>query len=311
MKSNKKIPKVFIGFLFLSALFWVIITFSKTYKATLNFPVTYTNLSQDKLLKENTNETIKLNIRSTGFKILRAKIFGKKIAINASQLRKKNNAFYVLLTSQKNAIEKQLFSGTELLSFFKDTLFLNIGQLSSKKVKLVADVNLKYHIGYDLLNDIVITPDSITISGPNSLLDTISQLKLASLNLDDVKDDIKKELSVIVPNGLEKIKLEAYRATVTGDVEKFTEGTLDVQFNIVNKPQNIIVNTLSETVQVSYIVALSKFDDVDENSFSVECNFGLSNKKELSYLIPKITQKPDFIKSVKLNPQKIDFLIVK
>ena len=311
MKSNKRIPKVFIGFLFISALFWVIITFSKTYKATLSFPIKYTNLSQDKLLQDNPNESIQLNIKSTGFKILRAHLFNKKIAIDISNVRRKNSSFYVLLSKQKLAIEKQLFSETELLSFPKDTIFLNIGQLSSKKVKLVPNVNLQYHIGYDLVDSLKVVPDSILISGPNNLIDTISKLNLASLDLKDVKEDINKELQIIVPKTLDKIKLNTTKANLTGDVEKFTEGTLNVRFNIVNKPKDVVVNTLTETVQVSYIVALSKFDEIDENSFTVECNYNLSSKRELTYLIPKITQKPGFVKSVKLNPQKIDFLIVK
>ena len=51
--------------------------------------------------------------------------------------------------------------------------------------------------------------------------------------------------------------------------------------------------------------------NVSESSFLVECDFEVSEKNNLTYLIPKIISQPDFIKSVKIIPKEIDFLIQK
>lgn len=71
------------------------------------------------------------------------------------------------------------------------------------------------------------------------------------------------------------------------------------------------LTTLIESIEVDFVVALSNFTKVSETSFKIECDFNFSEANSLGYLIPKVIVKPDFIKSIKINPTKIDFLIQK
>ena len=54
--------------------------------------------------------------------------------------------------------------------------------------------------------------------------------------------------------------------------------------------------------------SVNSFEQSSMNEQNQEIN---SEKNNLGYLIPKIITKPDFIKSVKIIPTKIDFLIQK
>ena len=71
----------------------------------------------------------------------------------------------------------------------------------------------------------------------------------------------------------------------------------------------ITINTLNKKVQVTYIVGLSSFNKIDENSFQIECDYAMSSLNRLGYLIPKVVRKASEIKSYKLIPDEIDFLI--
>ena len=71
----------------------------------------------------------------------------------------------------------------------------------------------------------------------------------------------------------------------------------------------IIINTLNKKVQVTYIVGLSSFNKIDENSFQIECDYAMSASNRLGYLIPKVVLKSSEIKSYKLIPNEINFLI--
>ena len=64
-------------------------------------------------------------------------------------------------------------------------------------------------------------------------------------------------------------------------------------------------------VKVYFVVGLSNFSKIDKNSFAVVCDYSLSNENKLDYLVPKVIEKPSFIKSFKVVPNKIDFLIQK
>jgi hypothetical protein len=312
MKSSKKISKTFFSFLIISALIWLLITFSKEYTTVIKYSVNYINIAQDKLLQEAPVKEIDITIKATGFKIVRAKIRNKTINLDASQLnRKRKTQFYFLPKSQKTKIQKQLISGVYLQEIEQDTIYLNLGLLKSKKVALKANLKIDYHIGYDLLGDISITPDSIVISGPESQIDTIKHINLNRLTLIDVKKEFGNEVQIVKPKNIQNLKFNTTKTTISGKVDKFTEGKLKIPFLIKNLPENTNLTILNKNVEIVFVVALSNFAKVSEASFKVECDYSVSENNNLGYLIPKVTIKPGFIKNLKIIPNKIDFLIQK
>lgn len=310
MKNFKKIPKTFISFLVASFLIWFLITFSKEYTTVITYAVNYKNIPQNKLLQETPINNIDITVKASGFKILRSKFKNKKIQLEASKLKRKGHSkFYFLTKSQVTKIQKQLLFGVELKEILQDTIYLNLGVLTSKRVAIKPNLEINYHVGYDLLNEIKISPDSIVISGPEAQVKKIDYLELSELKLNDVKSNFLEEVSVLKLNN--NFKYSAQKITISGNVDKFTEGKLQIPFTTKNLPKNINLTTLSEKVEVIFVVALSNFSKISEASFKVECDYLISEKNNLGYLIPKVILEPVFIKSVKIIPKKIDFLIQK
>mgnify|MGYP000312494473 CR=1 FL=1 len=312
MKKSNKIPKTFIGFLIASFLIWLLITFSKEYTTVIKYAVNYNNIPQNKLLQEAPIKEIDITVKASGFKIIRSKFKNKKIQLEASNLKRSNNSkFYFLIKNQIIKIQKQLASEVEVQEIAQDTIYLSLGLLKSKKVALKPDLEVSYHIGYDLLNEIKIKPDSIIISGPESQIEKINHLNLSKLTLNDVKANFSEEVIILKNKKENSLKFSALKTTISGEVEKFTEGNLKIDFITKNLPKNVNLTTLTENVEVVFVVALPNFAKVSEASFKIECDYSISEKNNLGYLIPKIITKPDFIKSVKIIPTKIDFLIQK
>tara|TARA_B110000238_G_scaffold193616_1_gene230337 strand:- start:5263 stop:6204 length:942 start_codon:yes stop_codon:yes gene_type:complete len=311
-KPIKKIPKTFISFLIISFLIWLLITFSKEYVTVLTYPVSYKNIPQNKLLQVPPTKQIDISIKASGFKILRTKFKNKTLKLEVSKVqKKKGNHFYLLPKNQITKIQKQLLSGVVMQEIIQDTIHLNLGVLGSKKVALKPNLDINYHIGYGLLEAISVTPDSIVISGTESQLEKVNHLNLSKLILMDVKSDFSNLVSISKPDNQNSLKFNISKAAVSGKVDKFTEGILQIPFSIKNLPEGISLTILAEKVNIVFIVALSNFAKVSEASFKVECDYVISEKNNLGYLIPKLISKPNFIKSFKIVPAKIDFLIQK
>lgn len=310
MKTSRKISKTFISFLVASFLIWLLITFSKEYTTVITYAVIYKNIPQNKLLQEAPINKIDITVKASGFKILRSNFKNKKIQLEASNLqRKEHSKFYFLTKNQVMKIQKQLLFGVELKEIEQDTIYLNLGLLTSKKVALKPNLDINYHIGYDLLNEIKISPDSIVISGPEAQVEKTNYLDLSELKLDDVKSDFSEEVTILKLNN--NFKISDLKTIISGSVDKFTEGKLQVSFTTKNLPKDINLTILSEKVEIVFVVALSNFSKISEASFKVECDYLISEKNNLGYLIPKVILAPDFIKSIKIIPKKIDFLIQK
>tara|TARA_B100000795_G_scaffold269735_1_gene260128 strand:- start:2280 stop:3212 length:933 start_codon:yes stop_codon:yes gene_type:complete len=310
VKTSRKISKTFISFLVASFLIWLLITFSKEYTTVITYAVIYKNIPQNKLLQEAPINKIDITVKASGFKILRSNFRNKKIQLEASKLQRKEHfKFYFLTKNQVMKIQKQLLFGVELQEIAQDTIYLNLGLLTSKKVALKPNLDINYHVGYDLLNKIKISPDSIVISGPKAQVEKTNYLGLSKLKLEDVKSDFSEEVTILKSNN--NFKISDLKTTISGSVDKFTEGKLQVPFTTKNLPKDINLTTLSEKVEIVFVVALSNFSKISEASFKVECDYLTSEKNNLGYLIPKVILAPDFIKSIKIIPKKIDFLIQK
>jgi hypothetical protein len=312
VKTSKKIPKTFISFLVVSFLIWLLITFSKEYTTVIKYAVKYKNIPQNRLLQETPIKEIDLTVKASGFKILRSNFKNETIQLEASNLiRKQNSRFYFLIRNQFTKIQKQLLSGVQLKEIAEDTIYLNLGVLTSKKIALKPNIKINYHIGYDLLDEIKVTPDSIVVSGPKAKIKNFDFIELSALELDDLKSNFSEEVPILESNMDINFKFSTLKATISGSVDKFTEGKLQIPFTTKNLPKDVKLTTLSESVEVVFVVALSNFSKIAQSSFKVECDYTISEKNNLGYLIPKVILKPDFIKSIKIIPKKIDFLIQK
>ena len=310
MKPKKKIPKTFISFLLASILIWLLITLSKEYITTISFPIKYGEISQNKLLLANQTKVLEIVVKTNGFKILRTRFNTKSMLINVNTLiSKKGTTYYLLLKSRKQSIKRQLPSGVSLQEIIKDTLFVELGSLVTKKLAIKSNLKISYHIGYDLSEQISLKPDSILVSGPENYISKIKNIELVPTILEDVKIDFTRKVAVKIPEGIKNLKFNIKEVTVSGKVEKFTEGILNIPFKIINVPAGLTINTLNKKVQITYIVGLSNFNKIDENSFQIECDYAMSASNRLGYLIPKVVRKASEIKSYKLIPDEIDFLI--
>lgn len=312
MKTTKKIPKTFIGFLLVSLLIWILITFSKEYNTSIVFPVEYSNISQNKILQEAPIKEIEVLVKANGFKILRTRFNTKKIIINASSLIKKQGSkHFLLLNNQQKNIAKQLPSGVELKEIAKDTIYLDVGSLVSKKVAVKPNLKLNFSVGYDLSETIKISPDSLVVSGPEVLLSELNNIELSTLDLKDLKADFTNKVAVKPLENYKNLKFKTKEITISGKIEKFTEGSLNIKYKIINVPEGVVINTLSKEVEFTFVVGLSNFNKINENVIKIECDFSMTTNNNLGYLIPKLVQKPSEIKSYKITPKKIDFLIQK
>jgi len=88
--GNNKMNYSFILFTLLSVVFWFMTKLSKEYDSTIAFPISYKNLPDDKLLQEAPLDFIKIHIKTTGFKLISAKISASKTNEN----RGSNRSFY-------------------------------------------------------------------------------------------------------------------------------------------------------------------------------------------------------------------------
>ena len=309
-KNQHKIPKSFFVALFIALFFWLLTKLSKEYQAVVTFPVEYINIPQDKLLESTPREEIDILVKASGFRIFGISILKNSIKLDARKLQRKSNSkYFILLDHQRIDIQNQISNNFLINGISQDTIYLNLGQLTSKKIPLKGVFDFSFKSGYHLTNSVKITPDSIFVSGPKSQIDTLKNIHLKKLVLKDISKSVNQILKMNEISDV--IKFSTKEATVFAEVDRFTEGNLELPFEIINLPDSVSVTTFPKSVKVFYQVGLINFSKVNANSFKIVCDYSNSLSNNLNYLIPKVITKPEFVTSVKINPNKIEYLIQK
>lgn len=310
--TQKKMYHKFILFILLSFVFWCMTKLSKEYDTTIKYPISFQNLPNDKLLQEDPLSEIDVHIKATGFKLISAEIFPKNLLIDASNIYSKSiNDYYLLLSQQRLSLQKQMRTGVQIDHFINDSIKFNLGLLKVKKVPVKVATDITYSSGYELNGALQVSPDSITINGPESILDTIHFVSTTLLQKKGINNSIDQELMIKNFDASSNVKFNQKKVAVKALVEKYTEGTFEVPFEIVNLPEGMTINTFPKLVKITFRVALSNFNKVDASSFVIECNYKMSNENSLSYLIPRLVEKSSLVKNTKISPLKIDYIINK
>lgn len=311
MEKKVNIPKVFIGFLISSFLIWVFINLSKKYSTVVTYAVEFDKLAQNRILQEEPIKELKLLIKGTGFKLLSSGFSSRSIKLSANKLVKKYaSSYYFLTVNQKADIQKQLTAGLLLQDVLKDTIYLKLGSLQTKKVPVVPNLSVKYKVGYDAAEEITVMPDSILISGPELQIQDIKNIQLAKLELNQVSENIAETIPILFPES-DKIKTNVNAVNVKITVDKFTEGEFEIPVVVENILPEKKLNIFPKKAKVIFKIGLKNFSKVTADSFEVVCDYKETKKEGLNYLIPKLKSKPLYVSSVRIVPEKIDFLIYK
>lgn len=308
VKVNFKI-KTFLIFLSLTLLFWILIKMSKIYSTYVVFDLKYENLATVHTLQSEPMKEITASVSSTGFNLINYKLRNKTVSIDLSKIAQKNGSrYYYLPNNHLSEFQNQLAVETKINRFLVDSIFFYLGKNKSKKVPVELKGEIKFRLGYNFVNQVLISPDSITITGPETQLDTIYSINTEMLKLSEVSSKINEKVALVVFNS-DKISISNTEVLVTAEVDKFTEGSLILPFEIINLPSNYRITTFPNEVEVIYQVGLSNFNKVNKENIKVICDYSDSEKNSLTYLIPKLKQQSKLMTSVKIVPEKVEFLI--
>ena len=309
LKSRNKL-RVFLLFLFFSFLFWTLIKLSKEYISDVEFDVVYVDVPKNKLIQNQTVDKVKLTLKTTGFKLLRYGFRKRSLEYTLTEIdRKRGTEYYSETSSNTNFLQAQLSAETVVLNIEPDTLFFDLGVRKSKQVGVVSQVDFEFKTGFNFVEPYRMNPNTITISGPEKVIDTISEVFTKSVTFTDLSSSFERKVEIVAPN--QAVETSEKEVSIVGTVDKITDGSFTIPFEVTNLPRNYLISTYPKEVKVIYQVALKDFNKIPQNSFRVQCDFKQTEENNLDYLIPQVVEKPEIIFDVKVVPNKIEFLIKK
>jgi YbbR domain-containing protein len=316
-KTNKHIKlkgvkgkrlNVFVLFLLLSFLISLLVKLSDTYTHTLRFELQPTQLESNEVLISKEAKTINVTISGKGFELLKYYIEARIIDVDFSQLNKNKSHYFWTERSQFENVINHFDSKISVKSINPDTLLFQYDPQFIKKVPVQISVNSSFASGFDLVTPFQSIPDSITLTGPKSLLETISSIQTKTLKLKALNSNIDREVALDIPNASKQITYSDQVVRINVEVDKFTEGSIQVPVTVVNVPDSLILNFFPKEITVIFYTSLKAYSSIDASHFSIESDFNALTT-ENKYLNPLLVKQPSTVKTAKLKSTALEYVI--
>ena len=299
---------VFLFFVLFALIYSMLSKITSNYTKTIVFAVKPVDIPSDQVVLDQSIDSIRLELNGYGYNLAKYYIDQPIVEISLNDLDKVKSKYQ--WTKQRNFsdLQEKFNESVSLISTSVNQIDFIIEQYESKNVPVELQLELNYKSGFDSFQEYKLSKDSITVTGPNSLIDTINVIETQKLVLNQIDSDINSAIW-LKPSENQNVIYSEESIGFQLKVEKFTEESIKVPITIVNIDDNMKINYYPKVVSVLYRVSIKDYKAVNPMDFRVECDLNTINKDN-SVLISSITKKPSNVKKSRIENNQIQYVII-
>ena len=305
---NYKMLNNFLIFLFISVSFSIIVKLTKVHTKNISYKIHLIETPDNKIITNQSYDSINLTVSSYGFDFIKYYLSNKTINISSKNALDNSKSFIVTKSNSSVQINDFISPQFELKSINFDSLFFNYDKLKTKNIPVILNSSIDFSQGFDYFKNFNLTPDSVSIVGPEFILESIKSIKTKKLNLTNLKTNTTQDVEL---NLLDNSNLLYSNKSVKVfiEVEKSTESILDIPVSIINIPNEVNINYYPKLIKISFTVSLDNYQNYSAQDFKIICDFNQISQD--GKLTPKVLNKPIYIKNLRLINNEIQYVFLK
>ncbi|MCY4418269.1 MAG: hypothetical protein OXB93_00270, partial [Cytophagales bacterium] len=188
-----------------------------------------------------------------------------------------------------------------------DTLRIHIERKLSRKIALRIDTTtIRLAPDHRITSPISISPDSIVVSGPTSMIKSIPSPHIFPL---DTNKNWSKDYQDVLPLFQELsplIQVETEEARVFFSIDKFERRDIMIPLEKLNFPPGQKVVLSDSLIHISFTVRTADIPYISVESFTVVVDYQRRSKKEKT-IIPELLYYPnEYISELEMHPMEIE-----
>ncbi len=306
-RKNKRSIFTFLIFLVISTAAWFLVKLSEDYVTQTTFRLQLEEMPADKWVSSD-EQSVKMSLNIDGFHTLRYKMIRDRfvsIPLNEVSFRLENGNIYSF-SSQYVAekVAEKLGINASDITMNDAKIYFTMEVLKSKVVPVVLHSDITTARQYDIYGIPMLDPSSVTIYGPQEVIDTIKTVRTEPLTMNNVS----QTFSAIVPLDLLEGKLHSNVKEVKAEVqvEKYTEMDIEVP---IQATDSLKLRFFPEMMSVKCLVAMRDYASITPESFKVAVD-----KQQLKAMQPlldvSLASWPPTVQILSTRPDKVEYLIV-
>jgi len=306
-RTNKHSAFTFLVFLAISTAAWFLVKLSEDYVTQTSFRLQMEEMPADKWIS-SAEQSAKMSLNIDGFHTLRYKMIRDRVVtipLNEVSYRLENGNTYSF-SSQYVAekVAEKLNINASDITMNDAKIYFTLDALKSKVVPVVLQSNVTTARQYDIYGIPTLDPSSVTVYGPQEVIDTIKTVRTEPLVMNNVSQNFNATLPLDLLGGRIHSNVKEVKAEV--QVEKYTEMDVEVPIKMTD---SLKMRFFPETMTVKCLVAMRDYASITPENFAVAVD-----KQQLKAMQPlldvRLASWPPTVQILSTRPDKVEYLIV-
>ncbi len=294
---------IFIAATIFAIIFWGSISLSDSYYATIDVALKLVDFPNGYTTGSNLPDNVSIKLKGEGWKLVTLNIGAEseyRVSVESDSGLKYANLYNSL------ADNRWILSETEVIDIKPDTIAFIVERIISKKVPVLVDLNIEFKPGYGMASDISVTPDSVIVSGPMSIMKELTEISTVRKSLSSI--DNKKVVNINLPKTT-GITYNNNLIEVVLDVQRIVDKQFDnIPVDVLDVPQDISVVLLPNTIGCSVRGGVNVLGNLNEDQFKAYLFYSDIVSDTIGSVIPHM-ELPENTSLMFIKPERVRYII--
>ena len=286
--------------------FWLIIKLSATYTTLEPIEIDY-RLPQNLAFGQPPPTMLEASVSASGWELLGQQFSAaqRRIVIDSADIGANPDG----IISIRRAVA-QAFAGEGLTvdAMTDERVVLQMERVNVKRVPVRLVAKVGYAGGFRSSHAPKLSPDSVSLSGPASVLDTIASWPTDTLLLQQVVDTVRAVALVHVPSNA-ALRVTPSQVEVLVESQQFTEKRLYIPVRVEGRDRRDSVALFPNQVLVSFPVGLRDYDRVSSDDFRAVVDVSQVTLRSATSLPVTIVEQPSGIGKPTVQPRTVEVFL--
>lgn len=299
---------VFLFFLFLSGIFWLIITLNESYEDEIAIPVHIVGVPKNMVLTSPATDTVSIKVNDKGW-VLMSYLFGdqlKDVTIQFRTFDRGSGTGNVASGDLRRLIEQNLEASSRIVTIKPERLEYHYNNGEYKRVPIrwagrVIPDQLFF------ISQVEYMPDSVDVYASHEKLENIRAVYTEPLNHVNFRDTLTIECRLTHDDD---VKVVPDHARIKFHTDVLTEETLGgIPIQCLNLPDGKILRTFPAKAKVHFVAGVSLIRSLRPEDFTVVADYReiqLGQQEKCNIYLRRV---PPGVSRAALNVNQVDYVI--
>ncbi len=298
---------LFMLFLFISFLFWLLLTLNNDEQRDIEIPIKLVEVPDSITFINTMPSSIRVNVRDKGVSLIQYSWGGvPSLNLKFKDYNNRNNRIVIDHSELTRRLRSYFSPNVQLLSINPDSISLSYSTYPGKKVGIKLNTDIQPNFQYIISGSILCNTDSVLLYSAQELPDSIKFVETSPIIKTNLKDTTIVDLKIKPIDGI-RIIPDYIRITIP--IEPLIAKRQTIPVITENVPNGTNLITFPSEIEVSYLLPMSKYNSSRQQIVAIVDYQSTTDGK--SKIPIHIQYDVNEYRNLSFSPDSVEFIVDK